>query len=132
MPRVIPKRARWRDDQIVVAWASLAAEQYVIRKGERLRGSDPRVVAHPDVFVEDGTPQSEWRSPGTGMRRSDHGKATDPKEPPSLRGGSPTVSQQPPLRIIENAPASSVEQALANAKGRSTQRCERSRGAPFC
>ena len=89
MPRVIPKRARWRDDQIVVAWASLAAEQYVIRKGERLRGSDPRVVAHPDVFVEDGTPQSEWRSPGTGMRRSDHGKASDPKEPPEPSRGKP-------------------------------------------
>jgi hypothetical protein len=30
--------------------------------------------------------------------------------------GNPTVAQQPPVKIIENPPATSLAQALANSK----------------
>lgn len=68
MPRVIPYRLRnWKDDDMVVAWETFSGSnlERVIHRGERLRGSDPVVKAHPQYFVLDGTPQSECRAIGT-------------------------------------------------------------------
>jgi hypothetical protein len=79
---ILTKQGRWKDDQLVVAWASLAAEQYVICRGERLRGSDPRVQAHPDVFVDASVPESEW-PPEIPWDKV----ASAPQEPEFHRGG---------------------------------------------
>lgn len=78
MPRVTAK-PRWRDDEVVVAWGALAAAEYVIARGERLRGSDPRVREHPEMFVADGTPESEWPS------QVDWGALPSTPEPPQTR-----------------------------------------------
>jgi hypothetical protein len=53
------KAPPFEPDEIVVAWTSGATADHVIRRGERLRGDDPRVIALPGIFVRDGTPTSE-------------------------------------------------------------------------
>jgi hypothetical protein len=53
------KAPPFEPDEIVVAWCSGATGDYVIRRGERLRGDDPRVIALPGIFARDGTPTSE-------------------------------------------------------------------------
>ncbi|MGH3020933.1 MAG: hypothetical protein ACRDNR_12375 [Gaiellaceae bacterium] len=59
MPRLIPKRSKWRDDQLVVAVEEVAniihlpmqATRPGVLPGQVLRGSDPRVKRHPDSFA---------------------------------------------------------------------------------
>jgi hypothetical protein len=58
------RQQRFRPDEIVIAWQPFSGDHdgipYVIQRGMRLRASSPAVVACPDNFVPDGTPESEW------------------------------------------------------------------------
>jgi hypothetical protein len=53
------RKPKFRDDEIVVCWEPVAHGDYVIRRGERLRGSHDVVKAVPGAFVADGTPIGE-------------------------------------------------------------------------
>jgi hypothetical protein len=64
MPRAAKKKKDEIDpDGIYVAWQAGSCEvdriSYTVGSGERRRGSDPFVQAHPWLFVADGTPEAE-------------------------------------------------------------------------
>lgn len=62
MPRIRPK-TKLDPDGLYVATTTAATETVpLIKRGTRLRGSDPVVQGHPWLFVLDGTPESEWPS----------------------------------------------------------------------
>jgi hypothetical protein len=57
MPRVLPKKARFRPDQLVKAWQSFAVQtadglDVTVPRLTRLRGDHPAVTAAPWNFVE--------------------------------------------------------------------------------
>ena len=56
------RRAKFEDEEIVVATQGVATGDYTIARGTRLRGNHPVVQAVPSVFVSDGIPESEWPS----------------------------------------------------------------------
>lgn len=62
------------DDEIFVCAHAFAAGPHdVVRRGTRLRGSNPLVRQFPAMFVPDGTPEAEWPSEwGTVPERVDH------------------------------------------------------------
>jgi hypothetical protein len=72
MPRVA-RRQRPEPDGLFMAWQSFAAADIdlvqhpggVVRKGTLLRGSDPHVVAHPEMFVPAGEVVDEKVDPAT-------------------------------------------------------------------
>jgi hypothetical protein len=67
MPRVIPKKPKFSNDEIAVAHTSFATANDVVTRGTRLRGSNPLVREFPSNFVADGTPESEWPSVWDGL-----------------------------------------------------------------
>jgi hypothetical protein len=65
MPRVRPKGPSVDRDALYVATTTVATEMMpgLVRRGTKLRGSDPLVQAHREFFVPADTPQNEWPSP---------------------------------------------------------------------
>jgi hypothetical protein len=63
MPRAAKKAKDIAPDGIYVAWqvgsCDIDGMQHTVTTGERRRGSDPMVMAHPWLFVADGTPEGE-------------------------------------------------------------------------
>jgi hypothetical protein len=47
-------------DQIVVSRMGFAAGDWTVRRGERLRGDHPVVLAQASFFIDANTPRSEW------------------------------------------------------------------------
>jgi hypothetical protein len=66
MPRALPAKPRFKDDDVVVAWQAFAIDvdgfPFTFKTGARLRGNHPAVRAAPWAWVADGTPASEWPS----------------------------------------------------------------------
>ena len=64
MPRVIPRRHKFADDQLVVCHDTFAADDLpgtgVVLRGTKLRADSPIVTAHPLRFVDAELPESEW------------------------------------------------------------------------
>ena len=64
MPRVRAKSPRIDRDALYVATTTAATDVVpgVIKRGTKLRGSDPVVQSCPWLFVEADTPENEWPS----------------------------------------------------------------------
>jgi hypothetical protein len=60
MPRVLPKQARFRADQIAKSWQSFSYDDetggHTIKSGVRLRGDHPAVQRCPWCFIADDQP----------------------------------------------------------------------------
>ncbi len=52
------KRPRWKPNDIVVCWCPFVDTvlDRAVKHGERLKGSDPAVERHPELFLADGEP----------------------------------------------------------------------------
>jgi hypothetical protein len=63
MPRAAKKQSEIDPDALYTAWQAGSADidgiTYSVTAGERRRGSDPLVVHHSWLFVEDGVPAAE-------------------------------------------------------------------------
>jgi hypothetical protein len=62
---ILPKKPRFRPDEVVVCWEGFAAQDVpfpfgVVRRGTRLRGGHPVVQSHSWRLVADGVPEIEW------------------------------------------------------------------------
>lgn len=51
-----------KHDEVYIAWQGFASALGDVAQGAKLRGDDPIVNAHPDMFVPADTPTSEWPS----------------------------------------------------------------------
>jgi hypothetical protein len=64
MPRVIPRRHKFSNEQIVVCHDTFTADGLpglgVVKRGEKLRADNPIVQAHPLRFVDASLPENEW------------------------------------------------------------------------
>src|SRR3989442_8788192 len=63
-------------EKVYTCWTSGAAAlpdgtEARFKRGEKFRGSEPIVKLHPDLFVEFGTPESEWPSEWTSIIEGD-------------------------------------------------------------
>ena len=63
-------------EAVYVAWTSGAAalpdgSEIVFKRGQEFRGSAPLVLQRPNLFVEAGSPQSEWPSEWTSIIERD-------------------------------------------------------------
>lgn len=66
MPR-FKSKSKFKPDEVVVAYTTFATDDYVIKRGTRLRGSHPAVLRNPQWFVADGTPTNEMPGIFTGV-----------------------------------------------------------------
>ena len=62
------RRAKFQDDEVVVATQGIAMGEYVVSRGTRLRGDHPLVRQLPQHFVADGVPEGEWPNMWATMR----------------------------------------------------------------
>lgn len=58
MPR-FKSKSKFKPDEVVVAYTTFATDDYVIRRGTRLRASHTAVQRNPHWFVADGTVTNE-------------------------------------------------------------------------
>jgi hypothetical protein len=87
MPRVLPKKPKFKTDEIVVAWTGFATGHTAVQRGTRLRGDSPLVKGHPQYFVKDGTPANEMPGELDGLVPS-------PSEPPEFHRPAPPIPDE--------------------------------------
>ena len=81
----ITKTKKPDPDKIYIAWQGGAVDEYVIGKGTRLRGDHPAVKRMGEaMFVEDGTPESEWPTSYDGVISDAEAKPAPPKPQPKV------------------------------------------------
>jgi hypothetical protein len=55
-------KSKPKPEKVYVCHATFASEHETVKRGTRLRGSDPRVIEHFTCFVEADIPENEWPS----------------------------------------------------------------------
>jgi hypothetical protein len=67
MPRVLPKKPRFADDDVVRSWQSVSYDDelggHTIKYGVRLRASHPTVRRRPDCFLLETEPDDQEPTP---------------------------------------------------------------------
>ena len=103
MPRLVPRRSRWRDDQVLVAVEEIPAHNSnMLRpaayKGEVRRGSDQLVKSYPDLFAEAPAGAARHAGAARALRRSDRAVQS------ARRSHDVARSNLPPLRPARPRP----------------------------